>query len=142
MYTSSWIAARSDVHSQQRFFYMGQKGEINVDQAHRGYNMSDEDGYKSVNPLFMKYTPTDGYFSGQNGYGYKSFEVFIDAVRDINTGNKKVSDFDHSLASIATTYRTTAILEAGRKSLDENKTIIIEYDDNDPINKCRPKGFK
>lgn len=24
VYTSSWIAPKSDVHSQQRFFYMGQ----------------------------------------------------------------------------------------------------------------------
>ena len=36
IYTSSWIAPKSDVHSQQRFFYMGQSGEVNVDQAHRG----------------------------------------------------------------------------------------------------------
>jgi D-galacturonate reductase len=43
-----------------------------VDQAHRGYSMSsDADGYRSVNPLFMKYTPTDGKFSGQLGYGYR-----------------------------------------------------------------------
>lgn len=70
LYTSSWVAPKSDVHSQQRFFYMGQKGEINIDQAHRGYNMAaDGIGYRSVNPLFMKYTPTDGYFSGQSGYG-------------------------------------------------------------------------
>ncbi len=49
-----------------------QKGEVNVDQAHRGYNMaSDDAGYRSVNPLFMKYTPTDGRFSGQLGYGYR-----------------------------------------------------------------------
>ena len=61
VYTSSWVAPKADVHSQQRFFYMGQKGEINVDQAHRGYTVSkDGDGFKSVNPLFMKYTPTDG----------------------------------------------------------------------------------
>lgn len=52
--------------------YFEQKGEVNVDQAHRGYNMaSDEAGYRSVNPLFMKYTPTDGKFSGQLGYGYR-----------------------------------------------------------------------
>lgn len=45
---------------------------MNVDQAHRGYSMaSDADGYRSVNPLFMKYTPTDGRFSGQLGYGYR-----------------------------------------------------------------------
>lgn len=61
MYTSSWVAPKADVHSQQRFFYMGQKGEINVDQAHRGYTVAkDGDGFRSVNPLFMKYTPTDG----------------------------------------------------------------------------------
>jgi D-galacturonate reductase len=36
IYTSSWIAPKADVHSQQRFFYMGQSGEVNVDQAHRG----------------------------------------------------------------------------------------------------------
>merc|ERR1719284_300679 len=47
IYTSSWIAPKSDVHSQQRFFYMGQGGEINIDQAHRGYNMSiDNGGYR------------------------------------------------------------------------------------------------
>ncbi len=38
VYTSSWIAPRSDVHSQQRFFYMGAAGEVTVDQAHRGYS--------------------------------------------------------------------------------------------------------
>ena len=32
---------------------------------------SDNIGFKSVNPLFMKYTPTDGNFSGQMGYGYR-----------------------------------------------------------------------
>ena len=32
----------------------------------------DATGYKSVNPLFMKYTPTNGEFSGQQGYGYRS----------------------------------------------------------------------
>lgn len=47
-----------------------QSGEVNIDQAHRGYNMSSDGvGYRSVNPLFMKYTPTDGKFSGQRGYG-------------------------------------------------------------------------
>lgn len=61
VYTSSWVAPKADVHSQQRFFYMGQKGEINVDQAHRGYTVAkDGDGFRSVNPLFMKYTPSDG----------------------------------------------------------------------------------
>jgi len=129
VYTSSWIAPKSDVHSQQKFFYMGQKGEVNVDQAHRGYTVSkDGDGFKSVNPLFMKYTPSNGYFSGQTGYGYRSFEEFIDAVRKIEDGSATVESFDSSLATIGTTYLTTAILEAGRLSLDSNKSVEIIYD--------------
>ena len=52
--------------------------------------------YKSVNPLFMKYTPTEGKFSGQLGYGYRSFEAFIDAVAAVNSGLKTVSSYDHS----------------------------------------------
>ena len=29
---------------------------------------------------------TTGYFSGQTGYGYRSFEAFVDAVREIESG--------------------------------------------------------
>ena len=110
VYTSSWVAPKSDVHSQQRFFYMGHNGEVTVDQAHRGYNIS-EDGsaFKSVNPLFMKYTPTNGKFTGRLGYGYRSFEVFINVVQQVNCGNAIASDYEEELASIASTYRTTAV---------------------------------
>lgn len=140
VYTSSWIAPKSDVHSQQRFFYMGHSGEVNVDQGHRGYSMSDDSGgYRSVNPLFMKYTPTDGNFSGQNGYGYRSFSAFIDAAQSINEGTKAVNDYAHSLASISTTYRTTCILEAGRRSLDEKRSISIQY--NHKTDPCLPTGL-
>ena len=53
LYTSSWVAPKADVHSQQRWFYMGQSGEVTVDQAHRGYTVcTDSGGYGSVNPLF------------------------------------------------------------------------------------------
>ena len=42
----------------------------------------DSGGYRSVNPLFMKYAPTNGKFSGQLGYGYRyariksNFKIF------------------------------------------------------------------
>lgn len=142
LYTSSWVAPKSDVHSQQRFFYMGQGGEINIDQAHRGYNMaSDGVGYRSVNPLFMKYTPTDGYFAGQRGYGYLSFEAFVDAVAEIEGGRAKVEDFDQSLATIASTALTTAMLEAGRRSLDEGgKGMEIVYGEEVEGNKGWKEG--
>jgi len=120
VYTSSWVAPKSDVHSQQRFFYMGSSGEINVDQAHRGCTVAtDSGGFGSVNPLFMKYTPTNGKFSGQGSYGVKSFENFIDACLAINAGSNKPGDYDDgSLATVHTTMQGTAILEAGRRSLD------------------------
>mmetsp|Transcript_14333 Transcript_14333/g.21868 ORF Transcript_14333/g.21868 Transcript_14333/m.21868 type:complete len:423 (+) Transcript_14333:73-1341(+) len=132
IYTSSWVAPKSDVHSQQRFFYMGANGEINVDQAHRGASVStDESGYGSINPLFMKYTPTNGYFSGQQCYGVRSFENFIDAVVGINSGKRKPSDYDDgSLATVHTTLQGTAVLEAGRRSLDaDGQPMDILYSD-------------
>ena len=77
----------------------------------------------------MKYTPTDGYFSGQTGYGYRSFEAFVDAVIEINAKRATVASFDERLATIASTVGATAILEAGRRSLDhDGQPFTIEYD--------------
>jgi len=89
----------------------------------------------------MKYTPCEGRFAGQQGYGYRSLEAFIDAVRSINSGSRSVDDFKHSLASISSTYRTTAILEAGRRSLDEGgrQVRIIYADDSDTV---KPTSLK
>ena len=57
-------ASKSDVHSQQRFFYVGTKGEINAHQAHHGCTVAqDEILFVSVNPLSMKYIPANGKFS-------------------------------------------------------------------------------
>ena len=132
VYTSSWIAPKSDVHSQQRFFYMGHKGEVNVDQAHRGYTLAtDVTGYAAANPLFMKYTPdADGYFAGRTGYGYRSFEAFVDAAAAIRAGDATARDFEGKLATVQETALVTAILEAGRRSLDAGGSIIgIDYDE-------------
>lgn len=132
VFTSSWIAPKSDVHSQQRFFYMGHKGEVNVDQAHRGFSTStDEAGYASPNPLFMKYVPQRGRFAGQLGYGYRSIEAFVRAVQDVNAGVASVSSFDATLPTVGTTLQTTAILEAGRKSLDLRRPVRIVYSDSE-----------
>jgi D-galacturonate reductase len=119
-YTASWIAPKSDVHSQQRFYYLGQKGEVQIDQAHRGYSLAtDAVGFSSPNPLFMKYTPdAQGYFSGQSGYGYRSIEAFVDAVQQVRGRVATPEDFRGGLATVDDTVLVTAILEAGRRSLD------------------------
>jgi D-galacturonate reductase len=139
IYTSSWVAPKSDVHSQQRFFYMGNAGEVNIDQAHRGCTMStDTTGHlQSINPLFMKYTPsgTNSEFVGQNSYGVQSFEYFVDACRHINAQLNVPSDYDNgTLATVHTTMQGTAILEAGRRSLDQDqRPIDIVYDSEESL---------
>lgn len=131
VYTASWTAPKSDVHSQQRFFYMGHRGEICVDQAHRGYSTAtDSQGFSSPNPLFMKYAPdAAGYFSGQTGYGYRSIEDFVLAANAIRRGVAVPDDFRGSLATASDTLLVTAILEAGRQSLDQNGSAIRIDDD-------------
>lgn len=133
VYTASWIAPRSDVHSQQRFHYMGHQGEVTVDQAHRGYSMAtDENGFQSSNPLFMKYRPTAGKFAGQQTYAYQSLETFVDAVQELSSHNISVTNFEY-LPTVLNTLQTTAILEAGRMSLDNNNVAveIVYKDDSD-----------
>ncbi len=134
IYTSSWIAPKADAHSQQRFFYMGHRGEVTVDQAHRGYSIAtDAQGYASANPLFMKYAPdSDGYFAGQGGYGYRSIEAFVDAANAIRNQGASASGFLGKLATLQETAIVTAVLEAGRRSLDEGRAIHIEYDQQNP----------
>ena len=109
-----------------------------MDQAHRGYTLSDDvAGFRSVNPLFMKYTPSEGKFAGQQGYGYRSLEAFVEAGIDVNQGRRKVQELSCSLALAAETLRTTAILEAGRLSLDNGCQVVsILYED--PKNPCAP----
>src|SRR5690606_33070210 len=132
-YTASWIAPKADVHSQQRWFYMGHGGEATVDQAHRGYAIAQDGApVASLNPLLWKPAadPVTKEFKGQRGYGYISFESFIDAAAACNAGSRKPADFDGELATIGTTAGTTAILEAGRRSLDRGgEPVELIYND-------------
>lgn len=128
LFTSSWIAPKSDVHSQQNFFYQGTEGEVRVDQAHRGYELAtDADGFSSPNPLFMKYAPdAEGHFAGQQGYGYRSISDFVEAAISVNSGATNAADWHSRLASASSTLPVTTILEAGRQSLDQDgRTICL-----------------
>lgn len=131
IYTASWSAPmNAGVHSQQRFHYIASNGEINVDQAKRGYAVLSDKypdstaeadvGPKFYNPFYMRYAPDEeGNFAGQSGYGYVSFEKFVANITRINEGKMKVEDVDgRGLPTLGNTVLTTAILEAGRRSLD------------------------
>jgi hypothetical protein len=49
-----------------------------------------------------------------------TFESTIDAATRCNKGSNKTTDYDGVLPTMATTSGATAILEAGRRSLDNN----------------------
>ena len=72
------------------------------------------------NPFYMKYAPDEeGNFNGQTCYGYISFEKFVDAVTVFKEGRISLNDLDsRGLPTLKNTIVTTAILEAGRRSLD------------------------
>lgn len=129
VYTASWTAPqKAGVHSNQYFHYMGSKGEIRVNQAKRGYDVTeDEAGLMWHNPFYMKYAPDEeGNFNGQTGYGYISFEKFVDAVNALNAGKVTLEELDQRpLPTLKNTIATGAILEAGRRSLDETRPIEI-----------------
>jgi D-galacturonate reductase len=106
---------------------MASEGEVKIDQAHRGYSVvSDSAGKIDYNPFYMKYSPDAGFFDGQRGYGYISIEKFVDASREVAAGNARADEYDAAgLPTIRNTVLTTAILNAGRKSLDEGRSVEI-----------------
>lgn len=108
---------------------MASEGEIRIDQAKRGYDVADDGEGQLMwyNPFYMKYSPDEeGNFSGQTGYGYISFEKFVDAVTALKEGKVTLDELDRrGLPTLRNTVATTAILEAGRRSLDEFRGIEI-----------------
>jgi len=132
-YVASWISPPGDCHSQQRFFAMMHGGECTIDQAHRGFSTAtDAAGYASPNPLFMKYTPDErGCFAGQLGYGYRSVEDFLRGALDLRAGGSKRDEWDSRLATAAKTLQGSAILEAGRRSLDAGGRVVNIVYEND-----------
>ena len=135
VYTASWTAPqKAGVHSNQYFHFMGSKGEVRVNQAKRAYELADDHaGLSYTNPFYMQYSPDEeGNFGGQHGYGYISFEKFVNACQALKDGKATLDDLDsRGLPTLKNTIATGAILEAGRLSLDENRPVeIIEKDDS------------
>jgi len=80
-----------------------------------------------VYSFYMKYAPDEsGDFAGQSGYGYVSFEKFVDAVAALKEGKVSLDELDkRGLPTLKNTLATGAILEAGRRSLDEGRAVGI-----------------
>jgi D-galacturonate reductase len=79
----------------------------------------------------MDYRPNEaGNFAGQKSCGYVSIEKFVDAVSELKEGKVTLDELNgRDLPTLTNTLATTAILEAGRKSLDEKRSVEITYPD-------------
>jgi D-galacturonate reductase len=133
VYTASWTAPlKAGVHSNQYFHYMASQGEIRIDQAKRGYDVADDSAGQLMwyNPFYMRYAPDEeGNFAGQTGYGYISFEKFVDGCQAVKEGRTTLGELDaRGLPTLRNTVGTTAILEAGRRSIDQRREIEIKED--------------
>ena len=130
VYTASWIEPEGDVHSRQGFTCIMHAGRVEVQQDYRGYKITvDGEQVESRNPLFMKYSPdAEGHFNGQNGYGYISIAKFIEAVDKVLNGERSPEELDSFYPTASKTIRLTAVLEAGRKSLDSGRKMDIKYE--------------
>ena len=133
VYTASWTAPEhAGVHTNQHFHYLASKGDLRVDQGHRGYEVADDAQGKTVwiNPFYMRYAPDEnGDFQGQTGYGYISIEKFVDGCTAVNEGRATLEDMEkRGLPTLRNTIATTAVLEAGRRSIDERREVGIEVE--------------
>jgi hypothetical protein len=81
-----------------------------------------------------RYTPdANGLFAGQSGYGYVSIAAFIEAAASLNSGARSAAHYEQEgqLALAASTLAVTAILQAGRLSLDNRGAPVdIMYGDD------------
>ncbi|KKY24814.1 putative nad binding rossmann fold [Phaeomoniella chlamydospora] len=118
---------KSQLETFKAWADMASKGEVRINQAKRGYDVASDESFSWLNPFYMKYAPDEeGNFNGQTGYGYISFEKFVDAVNALKDGKVTLEELDkRPLPTLANTVLTTAILEAGRRSLDEGRSIEI-----------------
>jgi D-galacturonate reductase len=135
VYTASWTAPKNaGLHSQQYFHAGFSKGEVRINQAKRGYEVTEDDaGLVWYNPFYMKYAKDEeSNFAGQGGYGYVSFEKFVDGCQRLKDGKVTLDDLDkRGLPTLKNTLGTCAILEAGRISLDEQRTVTIREQDGE-----------
>ncbi len=80
-----------------------------------------------------RYTPDpNGRFAGQSGYGFISIARFLSAGQGLNSGSLTLDEVrtQGELALADATVVVTAILQAGRMSLDAGGApVAIGYDE-------------
>ena len=135
-----WIAPKS-MHSQQRFFTWGIKVRFVLIKRNWGFNVAtDDNGFASCNPYSWS-IPKWWFFQWAERLRIQKFWNFHWCCTKGNAGKCKPEYFDGKF-TITSTLGATAILEAGRRSLDSNgQPYDILYENEDDIN-AEPVALK
>jgi len=114
-----WIDPEtSSALSDQRFFLVGSRGRVDLDQTDRGIRLvTAEAGVEHPNPYFsMVLGEGDGL--AFQGYGFKSIEAFLDDTGRVLRGEIPAASLDAARPSFAQALVSTAVVDAVNWSLE------------------------
>lgn len=116
-----WIDPNSTAAmSDQRFFLVGSKGRLDLDQTDRGVTLVTGSGaVEKPNPYFSMMLP-DGEALTFQGYGFKSIERFLLDIASLKLGTATPTALSVIRPSFAAGLLSTAVVSAANESLARN----------------------
>ena len=119
VFNTNWIdPICTSALSDQKYKLVGTKGRIEIDQKNRGIELvTDESKIQHPNPYFSDYHYDANGNNQFSGYGYQSIRQFVLDVRDVKSGNFKISYFEDKRPTFKQAIISTAVIESVQKSL-------------------------
>jgi len=130
VYSSASVDQSNCSKKREKLYYVGENGDLNISPGQCGYEYNtNSNGSGTTYPLYMKYSTSSGYFEGQVGYAYRSLESFVNGARKANAYKNSSLSLDGFFSSLEDNLATSAILEAGKLSIENgSKMYCISYD--------------
>jgi len=101
----------------QGLYLQFENGEVKVDSRDRGMYELSKHGYKTVNPMFTRHTPT-----GMAGYGHESIGEALLQLLELKTTNRKAyANQIKADPSDVNGFYATLMAQASHVSLDRGK---------------------
>ena len=105
--------------SDQKFFLVGSRGRLDLDQTDRGVRLvTPEGGVETPNPHFSMVLGEHDEVAFQ-GYGYRSVERFLRDAADVAAGRVTPAALDAIRPTFRQALVSTAVVEAANRSLAE-----------------------
>lgn len=102
--------------SDQKFFLVGSRGRLDLDQTDRGVHLTTAEGVETPNPHFSIVLGDDDERAFR-GYGYRSVERFLRDVTEVTAGRVTPAALDATRPTFRQALVSTAVIEAVNASL-------------------------